>query len=91
MEITFDPAKDEINRFKHGVPLAFGKRVFDDPDVAIIPTVRIGDEEKRSKAIGRVDGKLWTVIHVWRADTCRFISVRRSNSREQRDYDCDSG
>jgi uncharacterized protein len=91
MIFDFDPAKDEANRAKHGVPLLFGARVFEDEDVATVPTIRIGDEEERSKAIGIVDGKLWTVIHVWRDEVVRLISVRRSNAREQRDYDCDPG
>ena len=64
MEFEFDPAKDKANRFKHGLRLAFGSRVFDDPAHAIIPTVRLGDEEERIKAIGMVDGRLYTAIHV---------------------------
>lgn len=91
MLFELDPAKDEANRIKHGVPLIFGARVFEDGDVAIVPTVRIGDEEERSKAIGLVDGKLWTVIHVWRGAAVRLISVRRSNAGEQRNYDRDPG
>ncbi|MFN3817985.1 BrnT family toxin [Blastomonas sp.] len=91
MDIAFDPAKDEVNRFKHGVSLSFGKRVFEDSELAILPTIRLGDEEERFKAIGLVDGKLWTAIHVWRDDICRLISVRRSNGSEQRDYDRYSG
>lgn len=91
MDIAFDPAKDEVNRFKHGVGLAFGQRVFDDLELALLPTIRLGDEEERFKAIGRVDGRLWTAIHVWRGETCRLISVRRSNAGEQRDYDRYSG
>ena len=91
MEFEIDPAKDEINRFKHGVRLAFGLKVFGDPDHVTVETVRIGDEEERLKAIGLVDGKLFTAVHVWRDDVIRFISVRRSNSGEQRDYHRDSG
>lgn len=91
MIVDYDPDKDAANRVKHGVPLAFGARVFEDVDVAIVPTVRIGDEEERFKAIGMVDGKLWTAIHVWRGDVVRLISVRRSNAREQRDYHRDPG
>lgn len=87
MEFEFDPAKDAANRFKHGVPLALGRRVFDDPFHALTPTIRIGDEEERWKAIGRVEAKLYTAIHVWRGDVVRFISVRRSNTGEQADYD----
>lgn len=89
MEIEFDADKDAANRFKHKLPLAFGKRVFEDMDHLVVPTIRLGDEEERYKAIGAVDGKLYTAIHVWRGDTIRMISVRRSNAREQRDYDSD--
>jgi uncharacterized protein len=91
MDIDYDADKDEINRFKHGLPLAFGGRVFDDDDHIITPTIRIGDEEERYKAIGLVDGKLYTAVHVWRSDVVRMISVRRSNASERRDYDSDPG
>jgi uncharacterized DUF497 family protein len=91
MEFEFDPAKDEGNRFKHGLRLAFGRRVFADPLMALEPTIRLGDEEERWKAIGMVDGKLHTVIHVWRGEVVRFISVRRSNAGEQAHYDRNSG
>jgi len=87
MDFTFDPAKDEANRFKHGLRLAFGMRVFEDLDLLVVPTIRLGDEEERFKAIGKVDGKCFTAVHVWRGEVVRFISVRRSNSGEQRDYD----
>ncbi|QXQ05256.1 BrnT family toxin [Sphingosinicellaceae bacterium] len=89
MQVEFDADKDEVNRFKHGVALAFGRRVFDDEAVDILPTIRIGDEEERFKAVGLVDGKLYTAVHVWRGNTVRMISVRRSNAGEQRNYDRD--
>lgn len=91
MEFTFDPAKDEANRFKHGLRLAFGRQVFAAEDHVVLPTIRLGDEEERFKAIGMIDGKLYTAVHVWRGDVVRLISVRRSNSSEQRDYDRHSG
>lgn len=91
MEFEFDPAKDEANRFKHRLRLSFGKRVFGDPDHVIVPTVRLEDEEERFKAIGIVNGRLHTAVHVWRGEVVRFISVRRSNSSEQRDYYRDPG
>ncbi|MGQ3100092.1 MAG: BrnT family toxin [Sphingopyxis solisilvae] len=87
MKFTFDPSKDEANRFKHGLRLSFGERIFDDPLMSLLPTIRIDDEEERWKAVGMVDGKLYTAVHVWRGETVRLISVRRSNSSEQRDYD----
>ena len=91
MEFEFDPAKDEANRFKHGLRLAFGMRVFDDPDHIISTSFREIDGEDRNKAVGLVEGKLYTAVHVWRGETIRLISVRRSNASEQRDYHSDPG
>lgn len=89
MLMEFDPAKDTANVAKHGISLAFGARIFDDADHTFTPTIREGDEEERFKVIGIVDGKLYTAIHVWRGNAVRFVSVRRSNAGEQRDYDRD--
>jgi uncharacterized protein len=89
MGMEFDADKDEVNRFKHRLSLAFGKRVFADPFMTLSPTIRIGDEEDRWKAIGMVDGKLYTAVHVWRDNVVRMISVRRSNASERREYDSD--
>lgn len=89
MKIEFDTAKDAANREKHGLSLAFGVRVFDDLDVLILPTIRREDEEERHKAVGMVEGRLYTAVHVWRGETVRFISVRRSNDSEERAYHCD--
>ena len=55
MLIEFDPAKDTVNRDKHGVPLAFGEAVWADPDVVILPTIRVEDGERRFKAVGLVE------------------------------------
>lgn len=87
MEFEFDPTKDEANRFKHGLRLAFGSRVFANDDHVVLASHRAVDGEERYKAIGLVDGKLYTVVHVWRGTAIRLISVRRSNANEQRDYD----
>jgi uncharacterized protein len=90
MDIEYDADKDEINRFKHRLPLAFGGQVFDDPDHIILSSFREEDAEERYKAIGTVNGKLFTVVHVWRDERMRLISVRRSNENEERRYDRDT-
>lgn len=91
MEFEWDPAKDEANLFKHRLRLAFGRRVFDDPSHIISSSFRPVDDEDRNKAVGLIDGKLYTAVHVWRGDIIRLISVRRSNASEQRDYYSDPG
>jgi uncharacterized DUF497 family protein len=91
MEFEWDPAKDEANLFKHRLRLAFGRRVFDDPNHIISTSHRLVDGEDRNKATGLVEGKLYTAVHVWRGEVIRLISVRRSNASEQRDYHSDPG
>ena len=86
MNVEFDAAKDAPNTAKHGVSLAFGARLFDDPEHLPIATVRVEDGEERRKAIGRVDGVLWTAVHALRGSVVRFISVRRSNDGEAKIY-----
>lgn len=51
-----------------------------------LPTIRAEDNEDRFKVVGSVDGQLYTGVFVWRDDRPRFISVRRSNPREQREH-----
>ncbi|WP_297977568.1 BrnT family toxin [uncultured Amaricoccus sp.] len=86
MQDSFDPAKDRANVAKHGLSLAFGKRIFEDDDHLILPSIRPVDGEERFKAIGAVAGKLYTAVFTWRGDLPRFISVRRSNKGEERAY-----
>ena len=82
----FDPAKDDANRKKHKLSLAFGDRISEDRNHLIVPSIREIDGEERFKMIGIVDGKLFTGVFVWRDDAPRFISVRRSNDREESAY-----
>ena len=86
MRFEFDHEKDDANRGKHGVSLSFGARIFEDADYLLIPTFREEDGEDRYKVIGMVDGKFWTAVHVRHGDTVRFISVRRSNDGEEKQY-----
>lgn len=85
-EDRFDPVKDAANRDKHGLPLTFGDRIFGDDDHLIIPSIREVDGEERFKVVGIVEEKLFTGIFVWRGEQPRFISVRRSNTGEERAY-----
>ncbi|WP_397602850.1 BrnT family toxin [Sphingorhabdus sp.] len=86
MKIEFDAEKDATNIARHGVALALGAKIFDDHELLIVPTIREQDREERYKAIGLIGDKLWTAIHVYRGDVVRFLSVRRSNTSEQRSY-----
>lgn len=87
VDFEFDPVKDAANLAKHGLGLAFGFRAFADRHRLVIKTEREQDGERRRKAVGLVDGKLFTAVHVGRDGAIRFISVRRSNDGEERLYD----
>jgi uncharacterized protein len=91
MDIEFDTVKDSANLAKHGVSLAFGARVFEDDDHIVLSSIRPIDGEDRFKAVGMVGGAMWTAVHVYRGETIRMISVRRSNAGEERAYHGDSG
>jgi uncharacterized protein len=86
MADRFDPAKDAANRAKHDLPLSFGDEVLADDSLVVIPSIRPIDGEERFKGIGMVGGKLYTAVFVWRDGVPRFISVRRSNHGEARNY-----
>jgi uncharacterized protein len=86
MRFEFDREKDDANRRKHCLTLLWRARVFEDADYLMIPTFREEDGEDRYKVIGMVDGKFWTAVHVRHGDTVRFISVRRSNDGEEKQY-----
>jgi uncharacterized DUF497 family protein len=86
VQIERDTDKDAANIARHGVALALGAKIFDDLEVLIVPTIRERDREERYKTIGLIGDKLWTAIHVHRGDVVRFLSVRRSNTSEQRSY-----
>ncbi len=91
MIVDFDPDKDDANRAKHGVSLIFGMRVFEDESHVVLPSFRPIDGEDRYKAVGLVDGRLWTAVFIERGAAVRLISVRRSNAGEQGNYDRDPG
>lgn len=86
MIVVFDPAKDAANLAKHGVPLVFGTRVFEDVEHVVLPSLRPVDGEDRYKAIGMVEERLWTAVFVERDGVTRLISVRKSNASEQGNY-----
>jgi uncharacterized protein len=44
------------------------------------------DGEDRWKSIAQFDGKLFTVVWMWRDDVMRIISMWRSHEQEERKY-----
>lgn len=85
MRMEFDPAKDAVNRAKHGVSLTLARRL--DWDSAL---VRIDDRfeygEWRMIALAPETNTLYYVAFVDRGDVRRIISLRRATRLEVKHY-----
>ena len=85
MRIEFDPAKDESNQAKHGVPLSLAEEL--DWDAALVwVDDRFEYGELRMIALAPKTGTLYCVAFVERAAARRIISLRRANRREVKHY-----
>jgi uncharacterized DUF497 family protein len=82
----WDEAKALANLAKHGVPFDYAAAVFLDPDGIDFDASRPEDGEARRKRVGRIEGRLFTVVYTERGDLIRLISARRANAQEERSY-----
>jgi len=62
----WDDVKAASNLAKHGVPFAFAARVFLDLGLVDFDASRPLDREARRKAVGLVDGRVYTVVYAQR-------------------------
>ena len=86
MLIDFDPAKDLLNRSKHGLSLALAREL--DWDNSLVWVDERRDYlEVRMIALAPATSKLYYVAFVDRAHTRRVISLRRANRREVKHYE----
>jgi len=82
----WDDAKADANLAKHGISFLAAIAVFADPVWVELDTERVSDREVRRKAIGMIEGHLFTVVFTMRNDMTRIISARQSNTSEKRAY-----
>jgi uncharacterized DUF497 family protein len=80
------PKKAAINIANHKLAFDVAIQVFDDPKVAIVPTIREQDGEDRYKAIGEIEGRLFVVVFTMRGEITWVISARRTNRSEDKRY-----
>jgi len=90
IRFEWDLAKNEINRFKHGIDFETAALVFDDVfGVSFIE--RVVDGEERWHSIGSVEGLIvLAVVHTYREEgreeVIRIISARRATAHERKLY-----
>ncbi len=84
---AFDAAKDAANRKKHGISLAEGDGVLNDPlALTIEDSSSLG--ERRFISIGmNVFGHLPVVVYALRGDDARIICARNAEPKEIRAYE----
>jgi uncharacterized protein len=81
VKFAFDPAKDAINRSKHGLSLREAARL-DWNRVLAKLDIRTDYGEPRQIGYGPIGRRLYCVVFVDRGDTLRIISLRKANNRE---------
>ena len=86
VQFEWDPAKNDSNLAKHGISFVAASQVFEDPGHVVLDSTKPGNGERRYKAIGIIDDKLFTVIFTERSANRRIISARRSRPDERREY-----
>ena len=85
MNITFDAAKDEANRAKHGLSLAAAAAIEWDSALAW-PDMRHAYGELRTVCVGYIGLRLHMVVFTDRGAVRRIISLRKANAREVARY-----
>ena len=83
MQFEWDEKKRLRNIKKHGIDFFRAVEIFYSEYVVIRSDK---NEEVRYKAIGELEGKIWTVIYTLRGDSIRLVSARRAWENEQRAY-----
>jgi uncharacterized DUF497 family protein len=80
-----DRKKSNGNKQKHGIDFVEAQALWDDPDLLEIPART--EDEPRFLVVGKINGKHWSGVITYRADTVRIISVRRSRNEEVDAYE----
>lgn len=87
-EFEWDPAKDRINRRKHGVAFDEATTVFADHLSLNMPDPDHSVTEERFLVLGRsVRGRLLIVAYAERGPRTRLISARTASPAERRRYE----
>ncbi|WP_372786364.1 BrnT family toxin [Phenylobacterium sp.] len=68
------------------MPFSYATAVLSDPTHRDFDVSRTVDDERRREAVGRIEGRLFTVVYTVRDGAVRMISARRSNVQEMRRY-----
>jgi uncharacterized protein len=82
--LEWDEAKRLKNQSRRGLDFADADLVFDGRPVTTAPSRR--NNEDRFVSTAEINGKLYTVVWMWRDANQRIISFRRASHGEERAY-----
>jgi uncharacterized DUF497 family protein len=86
MQFSCDPNKSRTNYFKHGIVLEFAQYL-DWTKEVVWQDVRYSYDEVRMSGLVPLEGKVYAVVYVVRAEFTRMISLRKANKREAKHYE----
>ena len=85
MEFEWDPTKNRINFWKHGLDFEDAELVLTGPCITF-EDCRFDYGEKRVVTLGALEGRTVVITHVQRSESTRIISMRKANQRERKIY-----
>lgn len=85
MKFEYNSNKLSINVEKHGIDFDDAKDLWQDEYLLEVPLSF--PDELRYLCIGKIEGKHWSAVIMYRADTIRIISVHRSRKEEIEHYE----
>jgi uncharacterized DUF497 family protein len=86
MQFSCDPHKSRANYFKHGIVLEFAQYL-DWTKQVVWQDDRQNYNEVRMSGLVPLEGKVYAVVYVLRAESTRMISLRKANKREAKHYE----
>ena len=86
VRITFDPAKNEANVRKRGLPFLLVLDEFDWSSAWQVEDTRKDYDERRYRALGYIGTRLHAVVYTPRLEATHVISLRKANRREEKLY-----
>ena len=86
MKFSCDPNKSHANYFKHGIVLEFAQYL-DWTKEVVWQDARYNYNEVRMSGLVPLEGQVFAVGYVVRAEFTRMISLRKANKREANYYE----
>ena len=84
-EFEFDPAKNKINKEKHGIDFVKAKELW-QRDRVIIPARKVSGES-RFAIVGTIQNKHYVAIFTQRKDKIRIISCHPADKKWRKIYE----